>query len=211
MNKIPHYGRRLYGPYPFNNTHTNHTNYPEYFNPYKKNYFKNRPKSGIIQINNNYLENRNKNYYYNYPFNSFNNSFSNFNENKNSYHSSIFQKNRSWNRYNPYFTEEKKIAEEKSNDSVNEEEKPEEILKIRVNLSDNQCKELILCKNDDVNEKVLKFCKDYNISENLVKPLVNKVNQSLNALEIISNMALNKNDFIILDKAKNISDNDKNN
>ena len=85
------------------------------------------------------------------------------------------------------------------------------MLKIKINVSDNQSKELILCKNDDVNEKVLEFCKDNNISENLVKPLVNKVNQSLNTLELINNMALNKNDFEILDKAKNISDNDKNN
>ena len=208
MNKIPHYGKRLNGPYPYYNSHGNSLGY---FNPYKKNYFKSRPKYGIIQINNNYLENRNKNYYYNYSFNSFNNDFSNIYENKNSYHSSVFQKNRNWHRYNPYFTEEKKIAEEISNDSANEEEKPEEVLKIRVNVSDNQCKELILCKNDDVNEKVLEFCKGNNISENLVKPLINKVNQSLNTLEIINNMALNKNDFLILDKAKNISDNDKNN
>ena len=210
MNKIFYYGKRPNGQYPYNNAHTS---YQGYSNPYKKNYFKARPKSGNIQINNNnYLENRNKNYYYNnYSFNSFNNSFSNFNENNNSYHSSIFQKNRNWHRYNPYFIEEKKIAEEISNDSVNEEEKPEEILKIRVNVSDSQSKELILCKNDDINEKVLEFCKDNNISENLVKPLINKVNQSLNTLEIINNMALNKNDCIILDKAKNISDNDKNN
>ena len=205
MNKIFYYGKRLNGPYPYNNTHNS---YQGYFNPYKKNYFKARPKSGNIQINNNYFENRNKNYYYNYSFNSFNNSFY---ENHNSYQPSIFQKNRNSHRYNPYFTEEKKIAEEISNDSVNEEEKPEEILKIKINVKDNQCKEFILCKNDDINEKVLEFCKDNNISENLVKPLVNKVNQSLNTLEIINNMALNKNDFIILDKAKNISDNDKNN
>jgi hypothetical protein len=208
MNKIPHYGKHLNGPYPYNNPHAN---YNGNFNPYKKNYFKTRPKSGNIQINNNYFENPNKNYYYNYSFNPFNNSFSNFNENKNSYHSSIFQKNRNWHRYNQYFTEEKKIAEEISNDSVNDEEKPEEVLKIKINVSDSQSKELILCKNDDVNEKVLEFCKDNNISENLVKPLVNKVNQSLNTLELINNMALNKNDFEILDKAKNISDNDKNN
>ena len=86
----------------------------------------------------------------------------------------------------------------------------EELLKIKVNVTDSQCKELILCKNDDINEKVLEFCKNNDINEKLVEPLVNKVNQSLRALELINNMALKKNEFLILDKAKNIYDNNEN-
>ena len=83
----------------------------------------------------------------------------------------------------------------------------EELLKIRINVGENQCKELILCKNDDINEKILEFCKDNNINEKLVEPLVNKINKSLNTLEIINNnMTLNKNDFLVLDKVKNMSD-----
>ena len=83
----------------------------------------------------------------------------------------------------------------------------EEWLKIKVNVNESQSKELVLCKNDDINEKVVEFCKDNNINEKLVEPLVNKINQSLNTLEIINNnMALNKNDFLVLDKVKNMSD-----
>ena len=204
MNKIPYYAKRLNNPYSYINTHSSYIGY-------KKPHFKGRSKQNIIQNNNNYSENRNKNYFNNYSFNSFYNSFSNFPENQNSYHS-VFQKNRYKHRYNQYFTEEKKMAEEINNDSVNEEEKLEEVLKIRVNVSDSQCKELVLCKNDNVSEKVIEFCNNNNISEKLAEPLINKVNQSLSTLEIINNsMNLNKNDFLILDKVKNISDNIENN
>ncbi len=83
----------------------------------------------------------------------------------------------------------------------------EEWLKIKANVNESQSKELVLCKNDDINEKVLEFCKNNDINEKLVEPLVNKVNQSIRVLELINNMALNKNDFLILDKANNIYDN----
>ena len=202
MNKNSYYGNRLNGLNPYNYLHSS---YSGYIHPYKKNYFKGRPKPNNIQINSNsnYFENRNKNYYYNNTFN----NLANFSPNQNFHYSSVFQKNRNYKRYIPYFTEEKKIAEEIKNDSVNEEEKNEEVLKIRVNISDTQCTELVLCKNDDISEKVLEFCKNNNISKNLLEPLVNKINQSLNTLEIIkSNMTLDKKEFLILDKVKNISD-----
>ena len=203
MNKIPYYAKRPNGQYPYNYIYNSYTGYPY---SYKKNHFKNRTKPNI-QINNSYFEDRKKNYYYNNTYNYFNS----FNENQNFHHSSVFQKNRYPHRYNPYFTEEKKIAEEINNDSVNEEEKKEEVLKIRVNVSDKQCKELVICKDDDINEKIVEFCKDNNISEKLVEPLFNKVNQSLNTLEIINNnMTLNKNDFLILNKIQDICNNNNN-
>ena len=107
----------------------------------------------------------------------------------------------------------KKIEEEINNDYANEEEREEEILKIKINISDNQCKELVLCKDDNINEKVVEFCKNNGINEKMVEPLCNKVNQSLSTLEIINNnnLSLNKNDFLILKKVKNISDNNENN
>ena len=207
MNKISFYGKRQSGPYPYN---YNHSGYIGYTHSYKKSNFKIRPKPSNIQINNTYFENRNKSYYYNFN-NSFKNNF-NFNENQNFYHSSVFQKNRYYHRYNPYFTEEKKMAEEFYNDSVNEEEKKEEILKIRVNVSDTESKELVICKNEDINERVKEFCKGNGINKKLVEPLINKVNQSLNTLEIINNnMMLNKNDYLILDKIKNFKDIAENN
>ena len=202
MNKNFYYGNRLNGLNPYNYLHSS---YSGYIHPYKKNYFKGRPKPNNIQINSNsnYFENRNKNYYYNNTFN----NLANFSPNQNFHYSSVFQKNRNYKRYIPYFTEEKKIAEEIKNDSVNEEEKNEEVLKIRVSISDTEYKELVLCKNDDISEKVLDFCKNNNISENLLEPLVNKISQSLITLELIkSNMTLDKKEFLILDKVKNISD-----
>jgi len=203
MNKISYYGRRLNAPvYPYNYNY-NHINYIGYVHPYKKNTFKNRQKLSNPPVNI-YFEERKKNYYYN-------NSFNNFNEGGNGHHS-IFQKKNHFHRYTSYFTEEKKIEEE-INDSVKEEEKKEEILKIKINISDDQCKEFILCKDDDILEKVVEFCKDNCINEKLVQPLYNKVNQSLITLEIINNnnLPLNKNDFLILNKVKNISGNNENN
>jgi len=203
MNKISYYGRRLNAPvYPYNYNY-NHINYIGYVHPYKKNTFKNRQKLSNPPVNI-YFEERKKNYYYN-------NSFNNFNEGGNGHHS-IFQKKNHFHRYTSYFTEEKKIEEE-INDSVKEEEKKEEILKIKINISDDQCKEFILCKDDDILEKVVEFCKDNCINEKLVQPLYNKVNQSLITLEIINNnnFPLNKNDFLILNKVKNFSDNSENN
>ena len=207
MRKIPYYGKRQNDQYSYNYSYLS---YSGYNNPYKKNNFKGRPKPINIQKNS-HLENRNKNYYYNNTFYSFNNSFSNSTENKNSYHSSIFQKNKNWYRYKSNFFEEKKMSEEINNDSINEEEKIEELLKIRVNVSDSQCKELVICKNDDINEKVVEFCQDNGINEKLVELLVNKVNQSLRALEIIKNMNLNNSDFMVLDKVKNNCDINKDN
>ena len=202
MNKITYYGRRASGPsytYNYNYNYTNNTGYP-----YKKNYYKNRQKPNNPPISNNYLEERKKSYY--------NNSYNNFKDGSNSYHT-IFQKKYHFHRYTPYFTEEKKIEEEINNDYSNEEEREEEILKIKINISDNQCKELVLCKDDNINEKVVEFCKNNGINEKMVEPLCNKVNQSLSTLEIINNnnLSLYKNDFLILKKVKNISDNNENN
>ena len=204
MNKFTYYGKRPNAAYPYNYfPYTNNG----YIHPYKKNNFKIRTRPNNIPINNKYFENRNKSYYYNNNFNnSFNNNFIN-NENQNFYHSSVFQKNRYSNRHIPYFTEEKKIAEELNNDSVNDEEKKEEILQIRVNVSDNQCKELVICKNDDISEKVKDFCNINGINDKLVESLINKVNQSLNTLESVNNMILDNKDILILDKIKNSRDN----
>ena len=199
MKKNFYYGNRLNGLNPYNYLNSS---YSGYIHPYKKNYFKGRPKPNNIKINSNYFDIRNKNYY----FNNISYNLTNFSPNRNFHHSSAFQKNSNYKRYIPYFTEEKKIAEEIKSDSVNEEEKNEEVLKIRVNISENQCKELILFKNDDINEKVLDFCKNNTISENFIEPLVNKINQSLKTLEVIkTNMTLDKNEFLILDKVRNIS------
>ena len=83
--------------------------------------------------------------------------------------------------------------------------KKNELLKIRINVSEKQYKELVICKNDDVNKKVIEFCNDNFINEKLIEPLVNKVNQGLNTLKLVNNnFLLNENDFIILNKLRNV-------
>ena len=206
MKQISYYKKPSNGQYPYNYIHNNSYAYPPY-GPYfhKKNYYKNKTKSNISMNNNynNYLEEyeyKRSSYYNN------NNNFNYFNNNN------LFNIKNRYNyyshRYNTnYFIEEKKISEEINNDSANEEDKKEEILKIRINVSEGDSKELVIFKEDDVRERVEEFCKENNIREKLIEPLYNKVNKSLNALEIINNMSLNKNDFFILNKIKDIRDN----
>ena len=141
---------------------------------------------------NNYFEERKKNHnYYENP-------------NSNSYYS-FQQKYYNQTRYNPFKTEEKKLDEGMMDDYINEEEKKNELLRIRINVSEKQYKELVICKNDDVNKKVIEFCNDNFINEKLIEPLVNKVNQGLNTLKLVNNnFLLNENDFIILNKLRNV-------
>ena len=184
MSKIP-YGKRLNGQISYNYNHQ-----------YKKNYFKNKNKQNNNHINN-YIEERKKNY--------------NYYENPYSYYS-FSQTNYYTPRNKPYYWEEKKIEESVGNNSFHEEKKKDELLRIRVNVSEKQYKELVICKKDDVNKKVIEFCNENFINEKLIGPLLNKVNQSLNTLKIINNnYILNDNDFIILNKLRNIISNNKKN
>ena len=185
MNKNSYYGKRLNGQSSYN------YNYNPYNYPHKKNHFKNKNKLNNSYMNS-YFEERKKNYnYYENP-------------NSNSYYP-LPQKYYNQTRYNPYKTEEKKLDEGMMDDYINEEEKKNELLRIRINVSEKQYKELVICKNDDVNKKVLEFCKDNFINEKLIEPLLNKVNQGLNTLKIVNNnFLLNENDFIILNKLRNV-------
>ena len=187
MNKTLYYGKRSNGQ--------NSYNYKSgiYNYQYKKNYFKNKKNYNYM---NNYLEERKKNNYSYY-------------EGPNSYYSS--QKNYYPPRYNAYHTEEKKIQEAVTNDIINEEVKNDEFLRIRVNVSEKEYKELIICNNDNVYNKIVEFCNNNSISEKLIDPLYNKINQSLNTLKTINNnFHLNENDFLILNKLRNIIGNNKN-
>ena len=180
MSKISYYGKRPIGQSSYN------YNYGTYNHPYKKNYFKNKNKPGNNYINN-YIEERKKNYSYY--------------ENPNSYYS-FSQKSYHFPRYNPYYTEEKKIEDIPINTDINKEEKNDELLRIRVNVSDNQYKELVICKIDKVYIKVKEFCNDNGISDKLIDPIYNKINQSLITLKNINNFALNENDYLVLYKIK---------
>ena len=155
MNKIQYYGKRSSGQTSYNYNST-------YNHPYKKNYYKNKNRQNNNHMNN-YFESRKKNYFY-YE-NPYSNSFS-----QKSYHPQ---------RYNPYYTEENLIEEMNTNDTINEEEKNDELLRIRVNLNENDYKELVICKNDVIYKKVEEFCNVNNINTKLIDPLYNKINQSL--------------------------------
>ena len=180
MNKISFFGKRPVGQTSYN------YNYGTYNHPYKKNYFKNKNKLGNNYMNN-YIEERKKNYSYY--------------ENPNSYYS-FSQRTYHFPRYNPYYTEEKKIEDLSVNTNNNKEEMKDELLRIRVNVSDNQYKELVICKNDIVYKKVKDFCNDNVINDKLIDPIFNKINQSLNTFKIINNFALNEDDLLILYKIK---------
>ena len=185
MSKNPYYVKRSGGQ-------TSYIyNYGPHNYPHKKNFFKNKNKLNNSYMNN-YFEERKKNYnYYDNP-------------NSNSFYS-FPQKNYYQTRYNPFKTEEKKLDEGMMDDYFNEEEKKNELLRIRINVSEKQYKELVICKNDDVNKKVIEFCNDNFINEKLIEPLVNKVNQGLNTLKLINNnFLLDEKDFIILNKLRNV-------
>ena len=185
MSKISYYGKRPSGQTSYN------YNYGTYNHPHKKNFFKNKNKLNNSYMNNyNYFEERKKNFnYYENP-------------NSNSYYP--FPQKYYQTRYNPFKTEEKKLDEGMMDDYFDEEEKKNELLRIRINVNEKQYKELVICKNDDVNKKVVEFCNDNFINEKLIKPLVNKVNQGLNTLKLVNNnFLLNENDFIILNKIRN--------
>ena len=197
MSKISYYSKRSTGPsYP----NYSYSNYIGYGHSYKKNYnyFKPRQKYNIPSSNN-YFDDRNKNYIYH-------NNFSD-----NSFHNNFFQKKHFSNRYTPYFTEEKKVEEELITEPEKEEPK-EEIMRLNLNLGEDESKELVLYKNDDIRTRVVEFCNENNINKRLIEPLYKKINRSLDTLKNFdNNFSLNKDDLLVLNKLKNIVGNNEEN
>ena len=197
MSKISYYSKRSTGPlYP----NYSYSNYIGYGHSYKKNYnyFKPRQKYNIPSSNN-YFDDRNKNYIYH-------NNFSD-----NSFHNNFFQKKHFSNRYTPYFTEEKKVEEELITEPEKEEPK-EEIMRLNLNVGEDESKELVLYKNDDIRTRVVEFCNENNINKRLIEPLYKKINRSLDTLKNFdNNFSLNKDDLLVLNKLKNIVGNNEEN
>jgi len=197
MSKISYYSKRSTGPsYP----NYSYSNYIGYGHSYKKNYnyFKPRQKYNIPSSNN-YFDDRNKNYIYH-------NNFSD-----NSFHNNFFQKKHFSNRYTPYFTEEKKVEEELIPEPEKEEPK-EEIMRLNLNVGEDESKELVLYKNDDIRTRVVEFCNENNINKRLIEPLYKKINRSLDTLKNFdNNFSLNKDDLLVLNKLKNIVGNNEEN
>ena len=197
MSKISYYSKRSTGPsYP----NYSYSNYIGYGHSYKKNYnyFKPRQKYNIPSSNN-YFDDRNKNYIYH-------NNFSD-----NSFHNNFFQKKHFSNRYTPYFTEEKKVEEELITEPEKEEPK-EEIMRLNLTAGEDESKELVLYKNDDIRTRVVEFCNENNINKRLIEPLYKKINRSLDTLKNFdNNFSLNKDDLLVLNKLKNIVGNNEEN
>ena len=198
MSKISYYSKRSGGP-----SYPNHSysNYMGYSHPYKKNYnyFKPRQKYTNVPVNN-YYEDRNKNYIYH----------NNFNDNN--FQTNFFHKKYISNRYTPYFTEENKVEEELISEPEKEEQK-EEIIRINLNVGENENKELILYKDDDIKTKVIEFCNESNINKRLIEPLYKKINRSLDTLKKLNNnFEFNRDELLILNKLKNsVGNNNENN
>ena len=79
-------------------------------------------------------------------------------------------------------------------------------MRVKINIKENKFKELVVHKNDDIYLLVKQFCDENYMNENLVKPLINKIQQGLNKLNIVmNNIELTKNGVIMLEKAKKLA------
>jgi len=182
-----------------NNVNNYNNNYNYYGNNYyyngygyKKQYFKNNNNM------NNYNEDRKKNNYYNNNYNDMRNDYIYNQQTK------IKKQYRYINNNNNYENKNEEIISK----SVNEKKDKIELLRIQINLKDNQCADLVVYKDDDINLVVTKFCYDNNINENLIEPLINKIKQSLNKLNIVYNsIELDKDGVVMLEKVKTLLNN----
>ena len=188
------------------NNNYNYYNNNNYYNGY--NYKKQYPKNNTNNMNNNmnnYNEDRKKNNYYN---NNYNNN--NYNDNNNDYiYNQQTKKKKQQYRYNNNINNNNNYYENRNeeivNKTLNEKKDKIELLRIQINLKDNQCKDLIVYKDDDINLVVKKFCYEININENLIEPLINKIKQSLNKLNIVYKcVELDKDGVVMLEKAKTL-------
>ena len=180
------------------NNNYNYYNNNNYYNGYgyKKQYFKNN-NNNMNNNMNNYNEDRKKNNYYN---NNYNNMHNDYIYNQQTKKKKQYRYN---NNNNNYYYENNN--EEIINKSVNEKKDRIELLRIQINLKDNQCIDLVVYKDDDINLVVTKFCYDNGVNENLIEPLINKVKQSLNKLNIVYNcVELDKDGVVMLEKAKTL-------
>ena len=176
MNKASYYQKRFINPNSYNYFYNN------YGYPYKKTYFRNNK-----QINNIYNEEREKNPFYN---------TTNFNDSYNYYD---FQRK---SKFKYLYNTEANFEEEENV----ENEKKEEIIKLKINVRDG-VKELVICKDEDIDNAINKFCKQNFIDERLIEPLINKIKNSIIKIESIKNLELDKKDISIINKLKYLNQN----
>ena len=79
-------------------------------------------------------------------------------------------------------------------------------------MGENECKELVLYKDDDIKTKVIEFCNENNINKRLIEPLYKKIIHSLDTLENFNNnFSLNKDELLVLNKLKTLVGNNNEN
>jgi len=157
---------------------------------------------------NNYNEERKKNYYNNKSNDLYNNEYDEYNEYNNGYNNNSYiypvqnKKKKVHNKYNNNFYDNN---EEVVNKTVNEKKNKKEVMRVKINIKEDKYKELIIYKDDDIIEVVKQFCNDNFIDEKLVNPLCNKIKKSLNEIDLVTNKVnLSRDSVLMLEKAKNL-------
>ncbi len=74
-----------------------------------------------------------------------------------------------------------------------------------MNVGENESKELVLYKDEDIKAKVIEFCSENGINKRMIEPLYKKINHSLDTLENFNNnFSLNKDELLVLNKLKTL-------
>lgn len=160
-------------------------------------------------LNNNSYHKYRYNYYnsnkkYNRYFNN-NDNYTNFTNNKHSYISTYKKNishkyNQKFSLYNDdieedlniylthlnksnYFSRKQNNISETIVQAQNEISLKEEVFRIKVKINEGNIKEIVLYKDDNVNEIICGFCKENNIQKDVEKGLIDKIKNSLNIVE----------------------------
>ena len=85
-------------------------------------------------------------------------------------------------------------------------------MRIKIKVGENESKELALYKDEDIKDKVVKFCIENSINKRMIDPLYKKINRSLDTLENLNNnFSLNKDELLVLNKLKTLVGNNNQN
>ena len=214
----------------YNNNSYYSSNYYYNYN-HKKNYISNSNNYNEERKKNNYYNNKindgyNNEYngyddYNNHydDYNGYNNQYEEYNEYDNGYNNNyIYPQNKKKKVYNRYNNINNNINinninlsnnfydnnEETKIKTVNEIKQKKEAMKLKINLKEDKYIQLIIYKEDNIDEVVKEFCNLNNIDKELVNPLINKIKQSLKQIELITNnkIKLSRDSVLLLEKAK---------
>ncbi len=203
MNKTPYHKRpnlnnhyKKQGHY---NNHKNNTFNLGYYENNKKYYYNNFDSYDNYEqyenytYNDNYNFKKNNNYYGNKTYNNINNSYEPIDDEE-----IVSYINTQPTKISKYNYEPK--------------EKKEEILKIKINIK-GEIKELIIYKDDkDINNVINKFCDENKINSKLKKPLLDKINYSIEiSNNFFNKLVLEKEDIEIINKLGKIYNSNNNN